>query len=103
MIDLPSLHLLDETDRLLTPGETATFLRTSIKSLERWRATGEGPDFIAMGPRAVRYRLSDLQRFLDERAVRNTAERREQARRPVPTRAREQAALLTRQRNRRGA
>ncbi len=45
---------------LLTEKEAAPILRTSIRTLQKWRVNGNGPPFIRISARAIRYRRSDL-------------------------------------------
>jgi excisionase family DNA binding protein len=47
----------------LTPQEAAEFLRSTDRTLERWRHTGGGPAFTKVGRRVV-YRLADLEEWL---------------------------------------
>jgi excisionase family DNA binding protein len=55
---------------LLTPTETAALLGMSKGTLEVWRCTKRYPlDFIKIGGR-VRYRLSDVQKFIESRVNR---------------------------------
>lgn len=49
---------------LLTTSEAAAYLGLAISTLNKWRCFGEGPQFIKLG-RAVRYRLDDLDRFVE--------------------------------------
>ncbi len=44
----------------------------SPRTLQRWRLEGVGPTFVKLG-RLVRYRQSDLEAFLDERARTSTS------------------------------
>ena len=44
----------------------------SARTLQRWRLEGIGPVFVKLG-RLVRYRQSDLEHFLDERARKSTS------------------------------
>ncbi|MDQ4421728.1 helix-turn-helix domain-containing protein [Sphingobium sp. DEHP117] len=44
----------------------------SHRTLERWRWTGEGPQFIKLGGRVV-YRLEDVEAFEAAQARHNTA------------------------------
>jgi predicted DNA-binding transcriptional regulator AlpA len=60
-------------DRLLRPGEAAEALGFALKTLESWRASGEGPRFVRIG-RAVRYRSRDLEDFVEARIARSTAD-----------------------------
>jgi excisionase family DNA binding protein len=48
---------------LLTQREAARFLRLSVRTLERHRAAGTGPDYVLIG-RLVRYRAEDLSGWL---------------------------------------
>ena len=57
---------------LRTP-EAAAYLNVQSSTLEQWRWNGRGPRFSKLG-RAVRYRQSDLDAFLDARVFRNTTE-----------------------------
>jgi hypothetical protein len=43
------------------------------RTLERWRQTGDGPRFVRVG-RAVRYRRSDLDAWLESRVRSSTSE-----------------------------
>ncbi len=59
-------------ERLLLPGEVAELLRVSQDTLENWRCRGIGPSYLKFGKRDVRYRPSDVLRWLDERVSRST-------------------------------
>ena len=53
--------LLDpSSERLLSPVEAARRLRLQPATLATWRLRGQGPSFIAVSSRCVRYRESDL-------------------------------------------
>lgn len=52
------------TEKLLDTEETAKILGLARQTLDVWRVRGRGPRFIKVG-RAVRYRESDLQSYLD--------------------------------------
>ena len=58
---------------VLDTSETATHIRVSKPTLERWRVSGNGPPFVKLG-KAVRYRRSDLDEWLASRVVRSTSE-----------------------------
>lgn len=73
MID--SLDLLTDPHPLLTSSEAAALLQLSPKTLERYRRTGDGPPFVTVGPRLIRYRRVDLQAHLDGRLFTNTVQR----------------------------
>jgi predicted DNA-binding transcriptional regulator AlpA len=52
---------------LLLPEEVAGQLGVSRKALERWRCTGEGPRFVRLGHKTVRYRAEDVETFIGAR------------------------------------
>ena len=54
--------------RLLTPKETAALLRVAVGTLAVWRSTKRYPlPYLKLG-HAVRYRETDIERFMKERA-----------------------------------
>jgi len=57
----------------LTTSEAAHFLNVQPATLEQWRWNGRGPKFCKIG-RSCRYRLADLEAFLEERVFRSTTE-----------------------------
>ena len=57
---------------LLTTDEVAEFLGVSPRTIEDWRRRGGGPRFIRLRGRAVRYRPSELARWLAEHEVAST-------------------------------
>jgi predicted DNA-binding transcriptional regulator AlpA len=58
---------------LLTPEAVAARLSVKAKTLERWRTTGEGPLFVRISRKVVRYRRQDVDAFIDARVVASTA------------------------------
>ena len=50
----------DHLDRLITETEAAEFLNFSISTLRNWRVKGQGPEFIKVSQRTVRYRRREL-------------------------------------------
>jgi excisionase family DNA binding protein len=52
--------------RLLSPDELASYLGVPRATVYRWRSRREGPCGIRVG-RHVRYRLEEVERWLDER------------------------------------
>jgi len=52
-------------DKLLTSKEAAPLLGVSVAFLERDRWAGARVPFIKIGSRAVRYRLSDLNAYIE--------------------------------------
>ena len=58
--------------RILRTAEAATYVGLSASSLEKKRLTGDGPQFMRLGGRAVGYDIRDLDEWLDsqrERAI----------------------------------
>ena len=62
----------DETT-LLNTEEAAKRLGLSPRTLERYRVSGEGPEFLKLG-RAVRYAVSKLNRWLERCTRRSTSD-----------------------------
>lgn len=50
---------------LMTVGQAASYLGLAVSTLNKWRCHGGGPIFIKMG-RAVRYRVVDLETFIQD-------------------------------------
>jgi predicted DNA-binding transcriptional regulator AlpA len=55
----------DGKQELLRPNKAADLLDVSIRTLQEWRRTGDGPRFVRLSPRAVRYRRSDIEAWLE--------------------------------------
>ena len=56
---------LERPEKLLTADEVADWLRVKERTLRMWRDTGKGPRSQRVGV-LIRYRQSDVQRWLDE-------------------------------------
>jgi excisionase family DNA binding protein len=54
--------------KLLTPKQVAELLQVAEQSLAKWRMTGVKLPFVKVGS-AVRYRLEDVEAFLDKQTV----------------------------------
>ena len=50
---------------LLTEKEAGKILGFSIRTLQKWRIEGQGPHFIRVSARAIRYRREDLDRWIE--------------------------------------
>lgn len=60
------LKSTDHTNTLFTPEDAANFLSIHIVTLAKWRSSGSvSLTYVKVG-RAIRYRKSDLEKFLDE-------------------------------------
>jgi predicted DNA-binding transcriptional regulator AlpA len=64
----------EERTRLLDEDEAADYLGLSPRTLQGLRVKGGGPDYIKLGSRAVRYRLSDLEEFIEDRRQSSTSD-----------------------------
>ena len=49
---------------LLAPDQAANLLGVTPRVLERWRASGDGPQFARLSRKAIRYRVEDLETFV---------------------------------------
>lgn len=57
--------LLDESG-WLTEEQLAKRLGLTWGTVKGWRHRGRGPDYYRVGPRAIRYRVEDVERWLKE-------------------------------------
>lgn len=60
--------------KLLDQRKAAELLGVSTRTIEGWRTTGEGPQFVRLSARAVRYRFQDVERFIAERLRKSTSD-----------------------------
>jgi predicted DNA-binding transcriptional regulator AlpA len=63
------------TSNLLSQREAALRLGLSPRTLERNRASGDGPAFVKLGARVL-YRAADLDEWIASHVVQSTSERR---------------------------
>ena len=69
-----SARELKSGERLLTPEETADFLRVSLSWLAKTRMRGDGPPFVKIG-RSIRYPQSALHLWMKSQMHLSTSER----------------------------
>lgn len=50
---------------LLDDVEVALRLNVSLQTVRNWRTRGEGPRYVKLGKRAVRYRPEDVEAFIE--------------------------------------
>ena len=62
------------TEDLLKPKEAAARLGLTVRFLEARRYRGDGPAFVRISPRCVRYRDSDLQEWIEARVRMSTTD-----------------------------
>lgn len=63
-----------EVPRLLRPDQVAEYLHISERTLERWRMCGEGPQYLSLSKKLIRYAAEHLREFLAGRVKANTAQ-----------------------------
>jgi hypothetical protein len=59
----------ERIDQSFDQDGAADFLHVKPRTLEFWRASGQGPKYIRYSRRCVRYRFQDLIEFRDSRVV----------------------------------
>lgn len=59
---------------LLTTKDVAAMTGYTTRALEQWRYSGRGPKFISFSKRSVRYRLSDVNEWVEAHLVNSTTE-----------------------------
>lgn len=57
---------VSKTPELLDENEVASILGVNRRTLQGWRYQGRGPNYVRMSPRCVRYRRTDIERFIQE-------------------------------------
>src|SRR5262245_51359160 len=60
---------ISQTDSLLDERQVARMIGMSVGSLRRWRLLGQGPPFLRVGRRGVRYKPEHLALWLDSRPI----------------------------------
>jgi predicted DNA-binding transcriptional regulator AlpA len=71
---------MESQNRILRTPAAAEYVGLSISTLEKFRITGEGPQFVRIGVRAVGYQISDLQDWIRARVRSSTSE----GKKPLP-------------------
>ena len=66
--------MADDPKRLLNQKEASLYLGVSPRTLEGWRLRGGGPLYSKLGS-CVRYRLGDLDAFVDGETRSHTSDR----------------------------
>jgi len=66
-----STSIPDSIERLLTPVEAATLLGVRPSTLAKWRYRGVGPKHthLSLAPQSVKYRLSEIVRFINSQTT----------------------------------
>lgn len=61
-------------EEFLTEKQVASLLELSARTLQAWRVRGLGPPHIRMSSRCLRYRRSDIDRWIVENLRRSTSD-----------------------------
>ena len=69
-----ALDAAQSMPKLLTPEQVALSLGVTERTLERWRMTGDGPPYVGLTRRTVRYSEAALIAFVAARVKENTAQ-----------------------------
>jgi predicted DNA-binding transcriptional regulator AlpA len=64
----------DHNVRLTKEDEAATFIGYSTRALQNWRLRGNGPKFIKVSARSIRYRRQDLIAWAEGLLLSNTSQ-----------------------------
>jgi hypothetical protein len=73
LAELRTAEVAGEPGALLTAEQAAARLGCKVSALERWRCTGDGPPYVRITRKTLRYRASDLHAFVANRVVASTA------------------------------
>ena len=74
-VEQPSAHPIpDHPKAMLTTTQAADVLGLSPRTLEQLRVKGGGPEYFALGKRAIRYRRRALENWLDARRRKSTSD-----------------------------
>jgi excisionase family DNA binding protein len=71
-----ALPATQRSARLLTPDEASEFLSVPIGTLNQWRSQRRGPSYIKFEGRLVRYRATDLEKYVASCVVETEEEKR---------------------------
>ncbi|MCB9480026.1 MAG: helix-turn-helix domain-containing protein [Planctomycetaceae bacterium] len=64
----------DSKQIVLSETQAAQRLALTPRALQAWRYQGRGPKFVRISARCVRYRVEDLDAWLEARIVQSTSE-----------------------------
>ena len=59
---------------LLKERTVAEILNLSVRTLQKWRCTGEGPPFVRISSRAVRYHREDIEAWVRDHMRSSTSD-----------------------------
>ena len=64
----------NEPDHLVRQEEAAALLSVTARCMENWRHRGEGPKFVKISARCIRYRHIDLKEWIEQRIRSSTSD-----------------------------
>jgi predicted DNA-binding transcriptional regulator AlpA len=64
----------DAASTLRNEVQAAAFLGVSPRALQKWRVTGQGPQYLRLSSRCIRYSQAELDRWIEARLCRATAQ-----------------------------
>jgi predicted DNA-binding transcriptional regulator AlpA len=70
---MPTPASAKTSEILLTEGQFSDRYQIPQRTLQRWRSSGDGPLFVRIGPRCVRYRQSDIEAWANSRTFAHRA------------------------------
>jgi hypothetical protein len=66
---------IENPSRLLNPHEAAAFVGVNVGTLAKWRCLrSDGPRFVRLGSKAIRYCFADLRDFVDRNRHESTSD-----------------------------
>ncbi|KPA20423.1 Helix-turn-helix domain protein [Shimia sp. SK013] len=68
------MQQVETKSQLVDEREAASILCYSVRALQNWRHRGGGPRFVKVSSRSVRYRRSELEKWIEERTISNTSQ-----------------------------
>lgn len=67
-------HVPTDPNTLIDEEAAASYLAVSPRTLRNWRTRGGGPEFVKVSKRCIRYRIRDLDEWIDRRRRKSTSD-----------------------------
>jgi len=64
----------ENEEMLFTEKQAAEFLGLTRQCLSNWRYTGKGPMYVEISKKCIRYKKSEIIKFIEDRVKRSTAQ-----------------------------
>ncbi len=64
----------NDPERFVDERRAAEFLNVSVRTIQRWRTDGDGPEFYKLGAKKIAYRLTGCARWAEKRAFYSTSQ-----------------------------